>query len=174
MWWWRFVVIVRSLTRGYPLNDANRSRLNSWHPPQQVVPYVSRQMLLSQGEQCFYHALRIAVGHHLNISMKVRLADVVTCSEDDWQLHGVKIAQKHLDFVLCDPHTSEILVAVELDDKSHNQASRQERDQFVDEVLWSCGVVLLHIRASSQYCPLDLFDRIRSAMLQRATGFLAR
>ena len=51
---------------------------------------------------------------------------------------------KHVDFVLC----NEKLVAkwvIELDDASHQQKNRINRDSFVDEVLKSTGYIILHM-----------------------------
>ncbi len=53
-----------------------------------------------------------------------------------------KIDRKHVDFVLCDPHTMRPLVGIELDDATHGRVSRQARDEFVDEVLAAAGLFL--------------------------------
>ena len=43
-------------------------------------------------------------------------------------LHN-KIDRKSIDFVLCDPNTYKVQLAIELDDRSHDH--RQDRDDFV-------------------------------------------
>lgn len=85
---------------------------------------------------------------------KVRLADVITCPEGEWRRGmGSPIAQKHLDFVLCDPHSTRFVAAIELDDRSHDQPKRQRRDQFVNRVLSEAGIRLVRVQARSHYCP---------------------
>lgn len=51
---------------------------------------------------------------------------------------------KCVDFVIVDHSTMQPLLVVELDDKSHERVERQERDRFVDEVLDSVGLPILH------------------------------
>lgn len=84
--------------------------------------------------------------------MKTRLADVVRCPPELWDtVHGRRLSQKHVDFVVYDQFTAAIVAVVELDDQSHLAEDRRERDAFVDHVLRSLGIVLVRIRAASRY-----------------------
>jgi very-short-patch-repair endonuclease len=60
-----------------------------------------------------------------------------------------KIQSKHVDFVICDQNLY-IKAIVELDDKSHDQPDRQERDRFVDDVLTSVGYTVIRTRAVAE------------------------
>ena len=63
-----------------------------------------------------------------------------------YKTYFYKVQAKHVDFVLCD----EKLVAryiIELDDSSHDSASRKNRDDFVDKVVTSVGYKIIHVRA---------------------------
>lgn len=83
---------------------------------------------------------------------KVRVADVITCSDADWRRgFGGAISQKHLDFVLCEPRTTRIILAVELDDRSHEAPHRQRRDRFLNDTLQAAGIRLLRVKARAQY-----------------------
>ena len=55
------------------------------------------------------------------------------------------ISQKHVDFVLCDRETMQILCAVELDDSSHERADRRQRDAFMDKAFRKAKLPLFHI-----------------------------
>jgi hypothetical protein len=115
-------------------------------------PYFARGTLLSRAEAAFYHALRGEVGDRVVVAMKVRLADIVSCPSEAWSIgYGRLIAQKHIDFVLCDPHTTRIVLAIELDDRSHAHPRRSARDLFVDRALETAGVPLLRVRAAARY-----------------------
>lgn len=117
-----------------------------------ATPYRSRKTLLSRGEAAFHRVLCDAVAGRWLVMCKVRLADIISCSASDWlRGHGGRISQKHLDFVLCDPENSAIVLAVELDDRTHNAPERRTRDEFVDDVLARAGVRLLRVRARSEY-----------------------
>jgi len=102
-------------------------------------PYFKIQALLTPAELSFYHVLKIAMLDEYDIFAKVRLADLVSVNKGmdraEWGKAFNKIKAKHIDFVLCDKNTSEILCAIELDDQSHSQAKRQQRDEFVTKIL---------------------------------------
>jgi hypothetical protein len=117
-------------------------------------PYRARKYLLSDAELAFYRVLAPTVRDDFTVACKVRLADVIDCPASVWSLgYGRLIAQKHLDFVLCDPHNSRIALAIELDDRSHRRPSRRARDEFVDRALRAAGVPLVRVRAASAYRP---------------------
>ena len=115
-------------------------------------PYRARRALLSRGELAFYRVLRAALGGRVGIAVKVRLADVIWCPPRLFRrAPGARVSQKHLDFVLYDLSSTKVLLALELDDRSHESAVRRARDVFVEEVLTTCGVRLLRVRAASRY-----------------------
>jgi hypothetical protein len=129
------------------------------------LPYQGRSSLLSRGELAFFRALRDAVGWRYGISLKTRLADVVTCPPEMWDTpHGWRISQKHLDFVLYDPITARPIATVELDDRTHEQRDRRKRDVFVDQALDAAGVVLIRFRAASRYVPFAIRRQIEIAI----------
>lgn len=131
------------------------------------LPYRRRRAMLSAGELAFYQVLVAAVRGRWTISVKPRLADVIWCPPSLWRAAaGARVSQKHLDFVLYDPETTEVVVAVELDDRSHERRARRERDAFVDEVLRACRVGLLRVRAAASYDTIELEQRI-GALLSR-------
>lgn len=68
-----------------------------------------------------------------------------------------KIQSKHVDFVICDQNLY-IKAIIELDDNSHDQPDRRERDKFVDDVLSSVGYTVIHTRAVTEetLAPLKL------------------
>jgi hypothetical protein len=126
-------------------------------------PYRGRRALLSKGELAFYRALTVAIADNWVISVKIRLADVIWCPPAEWKTaHGARVSQKHLDFVLYDRETTEVVLAVELDDRSHARSERRARDAFVDEVLERCGVLLLRVRAAAVYDVAALQTRLEA------------
>jgi hypothetical protein len=117
-------------------------------------PYYARHALLTNAELSFYNQLRKAVGNRYTVAPKVRLADVIHCPDGVWVMgYGRLIAQKHIDFILCDPATTRIVLAIELDDRSHAHPKRKARDLFVDRALAAAGVPLLRVPAAAIYDP---------------------
>ncbi|EBP7219096.1 DUF2726 domain-containing protein, partial [Salmonella enterica] len=62
-------------------------------------------------------------------------------SREWWQLFRL-VSQWHCDVVITD-RTGRIIVAVELDDRSHQAPKRQRRDLLLEEVLKQAGIPLL-------------------------------
>ncbi len=117
-----------------------------------TLPYYSKETLLSRGELAFYRYLRHAVPKGVSVSFKVRLSDLIGCSAQGCAKDlARKISQKHVDFVLVDAETSAILLAIELDDKTHLAADRRERDRFVDKALAAAGIAILRVSAAAEY-----------------------
>lgn len=105
--------------------------------------------LLTKNEWYEYKKLHeVALKHNLQICPKVRLADIIEPRKGtgEWQKLFYKIQAKHIDFLICD-YNLKILAVLELDDNSHNQPDRQERDKFVDEILRSVGYKVIRTRA---------------------------
>ena len=80
------------------------------------LPYRVRDDFLSPAEFSFYKVLMSLVGTHLTIQSKVRLADIffVARPNENFAYLG-KIAQKHVDFLVCDSLTMKPVFGVELE-----------------------------------------------------------
>ena len=122
-----------------------------------ALPYRLRDDFLSPAELSYYRVLSTAVAGKAVVLTKVGLADLffVPCSEGSRSFWN-RIAQKHVDFIVCDRETMRPLVGVELDDRSHERSSRQERDGFVDEVFRVAGLPLIHAPVRSAYSVPEL------------------
>ena len=117
------------------------------------LPYQRKDYLLSKAERAFFEVLQKAIGDRYLLFAKVRLADLlfIRRGTEKRQSHFNRIQSKHIDFVLCDRNAVRPLLAIELDDSSHNRADRQARDAFVDSALKAAGLPILHVPASSGY-----------------------
>jgi hypothetical protein len=58
--------------------------------------------------------------------------------------------------VACDPGASGVRYAVELDDNTHAQSRRQNRDHIVDKVLDAAGIPVIHVIAKKGYSVQDI------------------
>ena len=113
---------------------SKQSRTQTAPNKEDVFPYFKIPAELS-----FYHVLKVAVSEEYDIFAKVRLADLISVNKGmdraEWGKAFNKIKAKHIDFILCHKNTSEIICAIELDDQSHSQTKRQQRDEFVTKAL---------------------------------------
>jgi hypothetical protein len=142
-----------------------RLRRRFQEPLPGALPYRARRALLTPTEREFYTALCQAVGGRYIVCIKVRLADVIDCPPAVWRLgYGRLVAQKHLDFVLCDPATTRVRAAVELDDRSHARRARRARDRFVEAALHAAGVPLIRLPAASAYRAHEVSRTVKKAL----------
>ena len=124
-----------------------------------------QKWLLTYNEKSAYKILRqICDKNNLHLMTKVRLLDIVEPirRQYKYKTYLYKIQAKHVDFVICD----EKLVArciIELDDSSHDQEERMERDRFVDRVLESVGYQVLRTRNVTEDIEAEILKAIPSA-----------
>ena len=131
------------------------------------LPYVVQTSLNTPAEQAFLGAVQRAVGSTSLIACKVRIADVLQVRfrkrhghDQRWWRYFRLISAKHVDLVLCAPRGGRILVAIELDDRSHRRGDRKRRDRFVDRAFASAGVPLLRFAASGRYDAREIHERL--------------
>jgi hypothetical protein len=132
-----------------------------WEAPKaDLLPYSKRNFFFSAAERSFYEVLRRLAPDH-PLFAKVRLADLVYVSKGaaSRQSHLNRIDRKHLDFVLCGKDFAPI-VAIELDDSSHDDKQRQSRDEFVDRVLATAGLPIVHVWVKRGY----VMDELRQLL----------
>ncbi len=132
-------------------------------------PYYSCEKLLTTPELKFYDVLDKVIPNSQSISCKVRLADIIQCSQKNWRKgHGYKIAAKHIDFVIFDKETSHIVLCIELDDKSHTLPLRIQRDIFVNNALGKAKVPFLRLPVAFGYDMAFLQKEIRLAITKNS------
>ena len=130
------------------------------------IPYRKKDYLLTKAELSFYRVLKNVIDDDLLIFSKVRLADLLWLPKGtkNRQAYLNKIMSKHVDFVLCESNTLSPVLAIELDNSSHQKSSRRERDKFVDDVFHKAGLPLLRIQAKRSYSPGELSLAIKQEM----------
>ena len=119
--------------------DKKHNYTNSYQP----------KWLFSYNEKDAFSKLQeVAERHELTVFAKVRLFDLIEPKKgcDNYKGALWKIQAKHVDFVQCDKKLIARYI-IELDDSSHEAASRQERDEFVTAALENCGYKVLHVKA---------------------------
>ena len=152
------VGLAQRSVRSNPKSSAPPIIAPDWQPPKaDPLPYSAKKYFFSVAERSFYEILKRLVSAEYTVFAKVRLADLVYVSKGtgSWQSHFNRINRKHIDFVLCNRDLAPV-VAIELDDSSHDADEREARDEFVDQVLASAALPIVHIRAKRAYSLDDL------------------
>jgi very-short-patch-repair endonuclease len=126
----------------------------------QNYPYEKEQALFSPAERSFLGVLEQADNGRYRFMGKVRLADIVRVksgmNKSARQNAFNKIQSKHVDIVACDPASLSVQFVIELDDSTHSQSKRQNRDQFVDNTLRAAGIPVVHVTAKKTYSVQDI------------------
>src|SRR5664279_3526495 len=136
--------------------------------------YYLRKTLFTTAERSFLGVLERAVPPGVTVFGKVRLGDIFGVQSgldaSSRQSARNRIDRKHVDFLLVRIDDLAPLAGIELDDKSHEEEERQQRDAFVDEVFSGAGLPLLHVPAQQTYDPTDLKARVVSLLTLPKVG----
>ena len=126
-------------------------------------PYEAKGNLLTPAELKFLAVLDQVIGSHYRIMAQVRLADILKVKSGlDNSIRSSafnRIKAKHLDFVACDPSDMSVKFAIELDDSSHKQAKRMERDAFLNDAMQSAGIPLHRFAVKGKYDQQEVYDK---------------
>lgn len=129
----------------------------------QAFPYRSKEFLMSPAERSFLGVLdQVLSKSNYRVFAQVRLADIVQVDKGlkraDWQRAFNTISRKHVDYVVCKAEDMAIVGAVELDDESHQQSKRRDRDQILDNILEAAGIPLARVKAAATYSPNEILN----------------
>ena len=121
------------------------------------LPYKPKK-ILSKAEYSFYKALKNYMRSDAIILPKIGLKEFlyIPNGTEKFMTHWMKISQKHVDFLICDEESMRIYCAIELDDKSHDEADRIQRDIFVDAAIRNAGIAIIHLPCQYAYSFEDL------------------
>jgi hypothetical protein len=90
------------------------------------------------------------------ICPKVGLKDfIVVTRKKDYIKWFRKISQKHVDFLICDKNLKPIM-AIELDDSSHEQEKARKNDEFKDSLYKHMNFPLKRVKAAQYYRYQDI------------------
>jgi len=113
--------------------------------------------LLSKSESVFYNSLKpVCDKYGYVICPKVGLKDfIAVTSKRDYLKWFRKISQKHVDFLICDKNLRPIM-AIELDDSSHELKKARKNDEFKNELYKRMGFPLIRVKAARFYRYQDI------------------
>ena len=131
-----------------------------------ALPYCRKDYLFSRAEASFFGVLKHVVDGRYLIFAKVRMADLLYLPKGTQARQGAlnKIQSKHVDFLLCSIDGIRPLLAIELDDSSHDAPHRVLRDAFVVKAFSDAGLPLIQVRARASYNASEIAERIQSAI----------
>ncbi len=119
-----------------------------------AYPFLKRLDFMTTEEVAFYQALCQAAGEGVRVLAKVRLANLFfpkTGDAAENRRHYQRIANKHVDFLICDLWELKPLLGIEIDYSSDQRPERQERDRFVANVFEAANLPLMRVAADADF-----------------------
>lgn len=145
-----------------PAPTPNRSQEKRITEEQLPRKYSTKPTLMTPAEAVFFKILRNTIPE-APIFPKVRVADVLEAT-NRWSGDFLRISQKHFDWVLCHPETFEPIIAIELDDSSHQSAKAKSSDATKNEAAHEAGLTLLRFRWQREYDEESIRRKIADAV----------
>ena len=130
--------------------------------------YQKKNFFMSKAEHECYKALIKALGDRFCIFAQVHLSTIVDhkIKGQSWKGAFSHINRKSVDFVLCEKEYISPILAIELDDSSHERPDRQKRDCEVERILDDAGVSLLRIKNHGRFDPEVLNEKVNIKLSQ--------
>ena len=155
-YWLAIIALAIAFVGSILSKSKNKNSENESGPLGETAwPVRINENMITNAERSFLGVLKIACGDTYVICPKVRLGDVVYIQKGTEaklrQSIQNRINQKHVDFLLLDPKTLAPVLAIELDDKSHQSAAAQSRDLVKDKALKDAGLRMIRFPARATY-----------------------
>ena len=116
-------------------------------PIKKEYVYIKKSCAMTPSELSFYKTLHEAINGcviipqaHLSMFLDHEI------KEQNWKAAFARINGKSVDFLIC-TNDMKPLIAIELDDNTHNQPDRKTRDDFVNSIIANTNMPLLRFKA---------------------------
>lgn len=108
--------------------------------------------ILTETELNFYRQLYPLVEKYgYNINCKTRLADIFQIADTSHKMHYLNmVMSKHIDFLITN-FNSEPILAIELDDYTHNFKEAEKNDTFKNQIFRACNLKLTRVPVAQYY-----------------------
>lgn len=140
---WLLSIVIKKLTSAEQVRTEEEN-----------LPYYAKKYFFSRSEQEFFNILNAKLdAQRYSIFPKVRLGDFVQVEAQERRSRGWwgRIRSRHVDFLVWDLSSHEILFAIELDGNSHNTEKAQGIDNFKDDIFKSIGLPLHRVRVGTDF-----------------------
>jgi hypothetical protein len=128
------------------------------------LPYRLREPFLATTELALFRTLHQMVGGRYLICPKVALNDIFYIVRPNENVHFFnKFFRKHVDFLLCDPHSLTPAFGVEIVRPIAKNETR-ETDRFIEDLFVGAGLPLVHVPSSETYDTTDIVSLFQLAV----------
>lgn len=129
--------------------------------------YARRTYMMTERERQFYRRLYHVFGKFYLIFPQVHLNDLLEYDQvhQNWQGALSTIQRKSVDYVLCTTDFK-IMLAIELDDTTHRQPLRRERDRMVNYIFKEARLPLLRLARPDTMTNAQIHHDVMAAMFE--------
>jgi hypothetical protein len=127
---------------------ADRYRASAAEKEKTKYTYVKKQRVMTEHELDFYKKLNDAVGGTYCILAQAHLSAFLehkVPNGQNWKAAFRHINGKSIDYLLCDKQRLAPLLAIELDDASHEKQDRRLRDEEVKRIFREANLPLVRV-----------------------------
>ena len=112
-----------------------------------VYRYNRKYVIMTEREQEFYKKLKLVCGDSILIFPQIHLSSLFfhNVKGQNFKLAFRFINRLSVDFVLVDSRNFKTLLAIELDDSTHNEKDRVKRDLIVNDIFKKANFPLLRV-----------------------------
>lgn len=144
------IIVVVIVIIKFSLKDFSR---NTQENKKTIYKYKRKDFLITRAEHEFFDILVGILGSQYHIFPQVHLPTILDHKivGQNWKGAFRHIDEKSVDFVICDKAYLKPLLAIELDDKSHEKEDRIQRDLSVEQILKEAGMPLLRIQNNGSF-----------------------
>lgn len=156
------IVVLVIAVIGYVIDHIRGNVVHPEEKQELKYQFVRKQFIMSAAENDLYRVLQEVVGSNFVIVPQAHLSVFLDhrVKGQSWQGALSTIQRKSVDFLICSHTYYNPLVAIELDDSSHQREDRVERDTKVDQICETAGMPLIHIRWQQNYAANDLLVKL--------------
>lgn len=128
--------------------------------------YTAKQYIMTRAETDLFRKLYNSVNEKYFIFPQIHLSTILNhkINGQNWRGAFSHINGKSVDYVLCDKNTLGLICAVELDDYTHNNVDRVERDHEVEKILKNAGIPLVRLYDFNNRSDEDIRNIIAEAL----------
>lgn len=113
-----------------------------------IYKYTAKRSLMTPAEDAFFIKLQEVVQDKYYVFPQVHLSAILDhrVKGQEWKYAFRHINGKSVDYVLCSKATLKPTYAIELDDYTHSQADRRERDVEVERIFAAANLPLVRFK----------------------------
>lgn len=128
--------------------------------------YTRRVHAMTRTEQEFFERLMRVIDQRYYIIPQAHVSMFVDhrVKGQNWRAAFSRINGKSVDFLIVERANMSPVVAIELDDATHDRADRVERDIMVDDLLRSINMPLVRYRAGEWTTEADIAEKLRNTL----------